>query len=117
MRPAIFGDVNLTDQYRSAVHSLAFWTLLQSSMASPSVKADLVIQFEATADKASKEDARNKASQALNEYNELLATLHSAGFLAAGKQGNMDGEILVIVSCPWEKLTVLVEAERLAPRA
>jgi hypothetical protein len=81
-------------------------------MASPSVKADLVIQFDATADKATKGDARDEASQALNEYNELLATLHGAGFLAAGKQGNTDGEI--IVSCPWEKLTVLVEAERLA---
>jgi anoctamin-10 len=86
-------------------------------MASSSVKADLVIQFDATTDKTAKGDVRSKASQALNEYEELLATLHSAGFLAAGKQGNTDEEILIIVSCPWEKLMVLVEAERLAPRA
>ena len=86
-------------------------------MTSPSVKVDLVIQFDATPDKAAKGDARLKASQALKEYNELLDTLHGAGFVAAGKQGNTDTEILVIVSCPWEKLTVLVEAERLAPRA
>lgn len=85
-------------------------------MASPSVKADLVIQFVTPVDKAAKQDVRNEASQALNEYNELLATLQKAGLQAAGKQGNTDGEILVIVSCSWEKLRALVEAERLASR-
>lgn len=81
-------------------------------MASPSLKADLVIQFIAPV--SSKTDGREKAAEALKEYSGLLATLHNAGLLAAGKEGNEAGELLVLVSCPWEKLTELVEAERYA---
>jgi hypothetical protein len=81
-------------------------------MASPQLKADLAIQFQAGSGSVSKTDARNKAQAALNEYNSLLGVLQSAGLLAAGKKGNANGEILILVSCPWNKLKVLVEHER-----
>ncbi|CAG7851734.1 Uncharacterized protein C691.05c [Serendipita indica DSM 11827] len=77
-----------------------------------SQKADLVIQFVATTASKSKDDKRNKAQSALNEYNELLNTLHNAGLLAAGKQGSTNREILIVVSCPWDKLRELIETER-----
>lgn len=81
-------------------------------MASTQVKADLAIQFLASSGSLSKTDARNKAQVALNEYNALLGTLQNAGLMAAGKKGNTNGEVLIIVSCPWDKLKVLVEHER-----
>ncbi|PVF99896.1 DUF590-domain-containing protein [Serendipita vermifera] len=81
-------------------------------MASANLKADLVIQFTAPSISNSKGDVRAKALAALNEYTELLSTLQVAGLLAAGKQGNTPEEILVIVSCPWDKLKELVEHER-----
>lgn len=81
-------------------------------MASPQLKADLAIQFQASYGSLSKADARNKAQVALNEYNALLGTLQSAGLLAAGKKGNANGELLILVSCSWNKLKVLVERER-----
>ncbi|KAG8752533.1 hypothetical protein FRC14_006957 [Serendipita sp. 396] len=81
-------------------------------MASSSLKSDLVVQFVASTASVSKQDARNKAQAALDEYNELLNTLHNAGLLAAGKPGNTTGEILVVVSCPWDKLRELIETER-----
>jgi anoctamin-10 len=81
-------------------------------MASTNLKADLVIQFTASPTSGSKSDARAKALAALNEYTELLSTLQVAGLLAAGKQGNTPEEILVIISCPWDKLKELVEHER-----
>jgi hypothetical protein len=81
-------------------------------MSSPSLKADLVIQFVASTNSASKQDARNKAQTALTEYNALLETFQNASLLAAGKLGNSKGEILVLVFCPWEKLRELIEQER-----
>lgn len=89
-----------------------FWSLLQPPLVSAQMKADIVIQFVASTGSASKQDARNKAQAALNEYNQLLTTLQTAGLSAAGKQGNTSGEILVIVACSWERLVGLIEQER-----
>ena len=75
-------------------------------------KADIAIQFLASDSSSSKQNARDKAQVALDEYTRLLDTLFKAGLVAAGHPGNAKGELLVLVSCPWGKLAELVEQER-----
>ena len=81
-------------------------------MTSSQLKVDAVIQFSASTNSGLKQDARRKAQATLTEYNALLETLQNAGLLAAGKQGNTAEEILIMVSCPLEKLQELAEQER-----
>ena len=74
-------------------------------------QADLVVLFDCDIH-LSKQDRRDKAHAALQEYQSILDTLHNAGLAAAGKPGNTKAEIMVLISCPLRKLYELVEREK-----
>lgn len=74
-------------------------------------QADLIVLFDCDVH-LSKQDRRDKAKAALQEYQSVLDTLHNAGLAAAGKPGNTKTEIMVLISCPLRKLYELVEREK-----
>ncbi|KDQ06303.1 hypothetical protein BOTBODRAFT_121703 [Botryobasidium botryosum FD-172 SS1] len=73
-------------------------------MSPPAV--DLVIVFR------SHGHSKEEIQEAEHEYTQLIHLLDSGGLVAAGKKGEKPGQILVLIWCPKDKLTKLVEAER-----
>ena len=76
---------------------------------------DLVVVFRAspaTRIFLSKHAAREDAAAAEAEYTRLLATLRNAGLMAAGRRGQKNGQILILVHAPMDKLAKLAKMER-----
>ncbi|KAF7983670.1 hypothetical protein HWV62_19567 [Athelia sp. TMB] len=73
---------------------------------------DLVIVFKTTTITLSKQQAREDAAKAEQQYSKLLTTLKQAGFLATGRRGQKDGELVILVSSPPRTLASLVHRER-----
>ena len=75
--------------------------------------ADLVVLFDYSINHhLSRQDRRDKAQALLDEYQSILNTLQNAGLKAAGKPGNAKTEVMVLISCPLQKLYELVEREK-----
>lgn len=77
---------------------------------SPNV--DLVIVFRANAISLSKQQTRDDALEAEQQYNMLLQTLTKAGLRAVGRRGETQGHLLVLISCPQSLLGTLILRER-----
>lgn len=74
---------------------------------------DLIIDFQVPKSKA-KQQSRDNATKAEQQYTTLLETLSDAGLRAVGKPGKQPGTILVCVSSPLDTLARLVRRERCA---
>ena len=76
---------------------------------------DLVIAFRATRKTSlSKQQTREDARKAEQQYKRLLQTLTYAGLKAVGRRGEALGHLLVFVTCPHQLVEVLVKRERSA---
>ncbi|KAF9564904.1 DUF590-domain-containing protein [Agrocybe pediades] len=74
---------------------------------------DLVITFRATKNGASsKQQLREDARKAEQQYKRLIETLTYAGLKAVGRRGESLGHLLVFVVCPEEHVKELVKRER-----
>lgn len=89
---------------------------LASTMAKPLALApdvDLVIAFQATKKASlSKQQAKEEASKAKQQYRRLIKTLTCAGLKAVGRRGEVLGHVLVFVTCPPKHVAELVKHER-----
>ena len=86
-------------------------------MAPPNTpQADLVLVFRSAPASASKylskQAMRENAAEAEAEYSRLLATLKDAGFKATGRRGQKNGQIIVLLWTPTERLSKMVQRER-----
>ena len=76
---------------------------------------DLVIAFRTTRKTSlSKQQTREDARKAEQQYKRLLQTLTYAGLKAVGRRGEALGHLLVFVTCPHQLVEVLVKRERSA---
>lgn len=73
---------------------------------------DLVIVFKTNKITLSKQQAREDAVKAEEQYSKLLTTLKQSGLLAVGRRGQKDGELVILVSSPPKTLAGLVHRER-----
>ena len=74
---------------------------------------DLVIAFRTTRNVSlSKQQTREEARKAEQQYNRLLSSLSYAGLKAVGRRGKQLGHILVFVACPPKLVGDLVKRER-----
>lgn len=74
---------------------------------------DLVITFRASHKTSlSKQQTREDAKKAEQQYSRLLETLTYAGLDAVGRRGESLGHLLVFVKCPDSLLQTLVRRER-----
>lgn len=74
---------------------------------------DLIITFRATrAITTSKQQTREDARKAEQQYNRLIDSLTYAGLKAVGRRGEALGHILVFVTCPIKLVEELVRRER-----
>jgi hypothetical protein len=77
---------------------------------------DLVLVFRATspspAHHFSKQKAKQDAQEAEDQYTRLLTTLRSAGLHAVGRQGEHQGQLILLVSCSFHRLGLLLQRER-----
>jgi anoctamin-10 len=73
---------------------------------------DLVIVFRTNAISLSKQQTRDDALEAEQQYNMLLQTLTKAGLRAVGRRGETQGHLLVLLSCPQRLLATLILRER-----
>jgi len=74
---------------------------------------DLVIAFRATRKGASsKQQLREDARKAEQQYKRLIETLTYAGLKAVGRRGESLGHLLVFVICPAKHVKELVKRER-----
>ncbi|KAH9479820.1 hypothetical protein JR316_0008415 [Psilocybe cubensis] len=74
---------------------------------------DLVIAFRATKNGSlSKQQIREEARKAEQQYKRLIETLTYAGLKAVGRRGEALGHILVFVTCPPKHVEELVKRER-----
>ncbi|KAF8195000.1 calcium-activated chloride channel-domain-containing protein [Pholiota molesta] len=82
-----------------------------TSAHSPDV--DLVICFRTTKSTSlSKQQTREEARKAEQQYKRLIQTLTYAGLKAVGRRGESLGHLLVFVVCPQEHVRELVKRER-----
>jgi hypothetical protein len=79
-------------------------------MSLPSV--DLVVVFKAAGTSLVKAKMRADAQEAEIQYNRLIATLKNGGLYATGRRGASQGQVIVLVACPQEKIAALVQRER-----
>ncbi len=76
---------------------------------------DVVIVFRATNKYSfSKQQTREEAKKAEQQYLRLIDTLTYAGLKAVGRRGESLGQLLVLVACPQNHLESLVRRERCA---
>lgn len=78
-------------------------------------KVDLVLVFRSSTGNSQvqpKALARQNARQASQQYAKLLEALKRGGLKAVGKRGEKDGQLLVLVSCPFLLLKRLAQRER-----
>lgn len=74
---------------------------------------DLVIVFRATSKHThSKQQTRDEAKKAEQQYVRLMDTLTYAGLKAVGRRGESLGQLLVFVTCPQKHLENLIKRER-----
>ncbi|THH17844.1 hypothetical protein EW146_g3059 [Bondarzewia mesenterica] len=73
---------------------------------------DLVVVFRASSKTFSKQQARDDAHQAENQYSRLIHTLHDAGLKAVGRRGERQGQLIVLLNCSDDQLKHLVRRER-----
>lgn len=73
---------------------------------------DLVIVFKATSISLSKQQVRDDALKAEQQYSKLLETLTKPGLRAVGRRGEKRGHLLILLSCPHKLLASLVYRER-----
>lgn len=74
---------------------------------------DLIIAFRATKKiSLSKQQTREEARKAEQQYKRLIETLTYAGLKAVGRRGESLGHILVFVTCPPKHVEELVKRER-----
>jgi hypothetical protein len=73
---------------------------------------DLVIVFRTNSISLSKQQTRDDALKAEQQYSKLLQTLTKAGLRAVGRRGETQGHLLVLVSCPQSLLGSLVHHEQ-----
>lgn len=74
---------------------------------------DLVLIFRSSPGKVlSKPQARENARQATQQYTRLLEVLKNGRLQVVGKQGEQEGQLLVLVHCPERTLKRLVQRER-----
>jgi len=74
---------------------------------------DLVITFRATkATSLSKQQTREDARKAEQQYKRLIDSLTYAGLKAVGRRGEALGHLLVFVTCPQKHIEELVKRER-----
>lgn len=74
---------------------------------------DLVIAFRATKKTSlSKQQTREEAKKAEQQYRRLIETLTYAGLKAVGRRGEALGHLLVFVTCPPKHVAELVKRER-----
>ncbi|KAF8877895.1 calcium-activated chloride channel-domain-containing protein [Infundibulicybe gibba] len=74
---------------------------------------DLIITFRATKSiTLSKQQIREEARKAEQQYSRLIDTLTYAGLHAVGRRGESLGHLLVFVSCPKQHVDGLIERER-----
>jgi hypothetical protein len=76
-----------------------------------SAKVDLAILFKAGSSSLSKATIRDEAQQAEEQYTRLVSALKGAGLHAAGRRGESN-QVIVLVWCPSDVLTSLVQKER-----
>jgi hypothetical protein len=81
-----------------------------TAMALPNV--DLVVVFKAASPSLVKAKIRADAKEAEEQYTRLLDALKSGGLHAVGRRGASQGQVIVLVSCPQEKMASLVQRER-----
>lgn len=77
---------------------------------SPNV--DLVVVFRTNSIRLSKQQTRDDALQAEQQYTKLLDTLTKAGLRAVGRRGETQGRLIVLIFCPKALLGTLVHRER-----
>lgn len=76
-------------------------------------EVDLVITFRSSQKTSlSKQQTREDAKRAEEQYSRLLQTLSYAGLRAVGRRGESLGHILVFVKCPDDLVQSLVKRER-----
>lgn len=73
---------------------------------------DLVIVFKTSTVSLSKQQTRDDAARAGQQYKKLLDTLNKAGLRAVGRRGETQGQLLVLLSCTQAVLARLVHRER-----
>jgi hypothetical protein len=82
---------------------------------------DLVLVFKAASPSAErsspvphflKQKARQDAQDAEDQYTRLLTTLRKAGLYAVGRQGEHQGQLILLVSCSSHQLRQLLQRER-----
>ena len=74
---------------------------------------DLVISFRATKPTSlSKQQTREDARKAEQQYKRLIETLTYAGLKAVGRRGESLGHLLIFVTCPPKLVEELVRRER-----
>lgn len=90
----------------------SFFSSAMSKPPSHSPKVDIILVFRASQPSASKQDTRKDAAEAETEYTRLLDTIRRAGLRASGKRGQKNGQVLVFIWAPADKLARLVKRER-----
>ena len=75
-------------------------------------RVDFVILFSAGISSINKAQVRENVKEAEGQYKSLVELLKGAGLRAVGKRGEKLGDLMVLVSCPQQKLNDLAIAER-----
>ncbi|KAI0272381.1 calcium-activated chloride channel-domain-containing protein [Gloeopeniophorella convolvens] len=73
---------------------------------------DLVVVFRASAVHYSKQQARDDAKQAEEQYTRLLTLLRTSGLQAVGRRGERQGQLVILVRSSDQQLHRLVQRER-----
>ena len=79
-------------------------------------RVDFVILFSAGVSSINKAQVKENIQEAEGQYKRLLDLLKTAGLRAVGKRGEKLGDLMILVSCPRQKLDVLATAERSVSR-
>jgi anoctamin-10 len=73
---------------------------------------DLVIVFRGSSKSLSKQQALENARKAEAQYSRVIETLKAAGLRVAGRRGEKQGHLLVLLSCPPSRLSYIMQRER-----
>ena len=95
----------------------SFFSSAMSKNDAHTPKVDLILVFRASAAPlagSNKDATRKDAEEAEREYTRLLNTIRASGLRASGKRGQKNGQILVFIWAPSEKLARLIKRERSA---
>lgn len=75
-------------------------------------KVDLAIVFQSGSSSLIKSKIRADTAEAERQYSKLIDSLKSGGLHAVGRRGASRDELVILVYCPQEKTTALVQHER-----